>query len=157
MFKRDYLSSTETNDFLTLNRLITVLDEIVKNWGGRKFLQPDEQKQIKTASTNLKKFENSVMKRISDDEYKRIEKRVPKYDALLVDRYTYETFKKKFNDPLKIISMDLDEFLMFASHTADVLCKDCISKRTECQWYKVLERANVKGWEDPKDNCPFAY
>ena len=114
ILKRDYLSSEEKNFYMVAKAFVQYLEgernldnkrteEVWEEWSKRGMATKEMSKNLKLVRTYLKKFCYEVEENLSDQELKKLNKQLMKFDYKLVDDYTLKKLMRDINDNLKYI------------------------------------------------------
>lgn len=166
ILKRDYLSSEEKNFYMVAKAFVQYLEgernldnkrteEVWEEWSKRGMATKEMSKNLKLVRTYLKKFCYEVEENLSDQELKKLNKQLMKFDYKLVDDYTFKKLMRDINDNIRYIVLERDKFIDIIEDIAQVRCVGCKDNYQNCVIHKALEDLNVPyGGEQP--NCPYA-
>jgi hypothetical protein len=167
---RDYLNSTEKNQFMVLQSIVQSLDglrnsgvdgpkmsSMLENWTKAGNMTKDEHRSLKTAETYLRKFLTSVYERLSKKEQEVIKKRLLKFHFKLVDDFTLQQLNRDMKDKLKHATMPREQFYDWCADIMEVKCNGCTKDWNTCDLYQVFENNFVPESGFDCTNCKFAY
>lgn len=167
---KDYMNYEERNQMMVMGGLIR-MEEFVKNkgkdgpkmltmadsWEQRGAATKDEIKWLKTSHTFLRKFFDSVIKRMNKDEQEKLKRKLSKFDFRYVDDYTLDKVYRDLTDKMKYAVMENDDFQNWTVEVMEVKCKGCTCDWKECTFHKALEDNFVPETEWNLPNCRYAY
>lgn len=164
--KRDYLNSEEKNFYMVAKAFIQTIEgerslenrrtkEVWEEWSKRGMATKEMSKNLKLVRTYLKKFCYEVEENLSDQELKKLNKQLMKFDYKLVDDYTLKKLMRDINDNLKYIVLERDKFIDIIEDIAQVRCVGCTDDYKTCVIHKALDDMNTP-YGGEQSNCPYA-
>jgi hypothetical protein len=167
---RDYLNSTEKNQFMVLQSIVQLMDglknsgvdgpkisSMLEEWKNKNNLTKEEHKNLKTSETYLRKFLASVYERLSSKEQDVIKKRVTKFGFKLIDDFTLQQLNRDMKDKLQYAVMPRQQFYDWCVDIMEVKCNGCTKDWNTCDLYQVFENNFVPESGFDCTNCKFAY
>jgi hypothetical protein len=167
---RDYLNSSEKNQFMVLLSVIQLMEgkrnngidgprisTMLEEWTKRDNMTKEEHKKLKTAETYLKQFTSSVYRRLSPKEQNIIDKKVMKFDFKLVDDYTLKQVHRDISNAMVNAVVPREEFHDWCEQIMEVNCKGCTKNGNECKLNQVFENNFIPESGFNCSNCKFAY
>ena len=167
---RDYLNSSETNQFMVILALTQLLEgtrrmehnapkiiSMLEEWTSKNNITKDEHRSLKMADTYLKKFVQSVYDRLSPREQKTIDKKLNKFDFRLVDDFTLKKIFRETSDRMVNAVVPRGQFNDWTEQIIQIHCNGCTKDCNACPLYEVFEDNFIpeSSWNLP--NCKFAY
>ena len=153
---RDYLNQEESNDVLTLNYIVGMIDNMLKN--SYDFYKKEELTSLKYVKSYCDKFLLNLMKRVSKKEVDRLDKRNKRFSFKLIDDPMLKIIEGKIDKHMEEVRMPRDLFDKFCEEVMDVRCNNCTKNHCECELYDVFIKNNAvepDGFD--LDNCRYAY
>lgn len=167
---RDYLNSTEKNQFMVMNSVLQMvigirnqgvdgpkLKTMREEWTKRDNMTKDEHKSLKMAETYMSKFIMSVYNRLSSKEQEQIQKKLLKYDFKLVDDFTLQKVNRDIKDKMAYAIVPRQQFYDLCVDVMDQKCKGCTKNWNTCELHEVFENNFVPESGFDCTNCKYAY
>lgn len=164
------MNANEKNQFMVLQSIIQLLEgkrhegkrgpqiaTVVEQWKKSQNLTSDEQRNLKSAETYLRKFLTSVYNRLSPKEKSILEKKILKFDFKLVDDYTLKQVNRNIQDRFVNAVVPREQFYKWTEEIMCVKCNGCTKDGNTCELNAVFEDNFIpeSGFDLP--NCKFAY
>lgn len=166
--KRGYLNRDESNQFMVLMSAIQLIqgerslenkkqDPMWEEWSKHDMINVEQQKNLKMATTYLKKFITSKLQDLDKETQDKINKKIQKFDFKLVDDYTLQKLFRDMNDRMKYVTLPREDFYNWTEEVMYKHCTECTKDRGECNLYKILDDNLIPeaGYNIP--SCPYAY
>lgn len=167
---RDYLNSSEKNQFLVLMSILQLIDgkrnngidgpkitPMLEEWTKKNNMTKEEHKNLKTAETYMTKFITSVYNRLSPKEQQIIDKKVMKFDFKLVDDFTLKQIFRDINDRMVNAAVPREQFHDWCKEIMNVKCNGCTKNWNECELHQVLDDNFIPESSFNLENCKYAY
>jgi hypothetical protein len=167
---RDYLNSTEKNQFMVLQSIVQMMDglrnsgvdgpkigSMLEEWKKRDNMTKAEHKNLKTAETYLRKFLASVYERLSPKDQDVIKKKIMRFDFKLIDDYSLKQVNRDTNDKLKNAVMPRQQFYDWCMEIMNVKCNGCTKDWSTCELHQVFDNNFVPESGFDCSNCKYAY
>ncbi|MBT2727857.1 hypothetical protein J7E63_13000 [Bacillus sp. ISL-75] len=167
---KDYLNSTEKNQFMVLQSIVQMMDglrnsgvngpkisSMLEDWSKRDNITKEEHKNLKTAETFLRKFLASVYERLSPKDQDVIKKKLMKFDFKLIDDFSLKQVNRDTNDKLKNAVMPRIQFYDWCTEIMNVKCNGCTKNWNECDLHQVFDNNFVPESGFDCTNCKYAY
>lgn len=168
---RDYLNSFEKNQFMVLISILQLIEgkrnnsgmdglklgTMIEEWSKRDNLTKDEKKNLKTGTTFLRKYINSIYDRLSLKEQQIIDKKVLKFDFKLIDDYTLKQVHRDITDSLKNAVVPRQEFYDWCSEIMEIKCNGCTKDWKTCNLHQAFDNNFVPESGFDCTNCKYAY
>jgi hypothetical protein len=167
---RDYLNSTEKNQFMVMNSILQMivgirntgvngpkLKTMREEWSKRDNMTKEEHKSLKMSETYLSKFIMSVYNRLSPKEQEQIQKKLLKYDFKLVDDFTLQKVNRDIKDKMNHAVMPRQQFYDWCVEIMNVKCNGCTKGWNTCDLHQVFENNFVPESGFNCSNCKYSY
>lgn len=167
---KDYLSAIEKNQIIVLMLVLEAIngksnsnmDEakisaMVEDWKKRGNLTKEEHRALKSSSTYLKKFLDSVLDRLSEKERNVIKKRLLKVDFRPVDDYTIKKIFREMENRMVNAVVTRELFNKWCEEIMECNCKNCSKDWKDCELHEVFEENFVPESTWNLENCRYAY
>lgn len=167
---RDYLNSTEKNQFMVLQSIVQLLDglrnsgvdgpkigSMLEDWSNRNNMTKDEHKNLKTAETFLRKFLASVYERLSLKEQDVIKKKIMKFDFKLVDDFTLKQVNRNISDRFVNAAIPRQQFYDWCSEIMNLKCNSCSKDWNTCELHEIFNDNFIPESGFDCKNCKYAY
>lgn len=167
---RDYLNSSEKNQFMVLQALLQQMEGKRRNpgdgskigtmreeWLKRNNITKEEHKNLKTAETFLRKFITSVYYRLDPKEREIIDKKLIKFDFRLIDDFTLKQIYRDTANRMVNAVVPRQQFYDWCKEIMCVRCDGCTKEWNECELHQVFEDNFIPESSFNFRNCKFAY
>lgn len=165
MLKRSYLNQEERNFYFVAKAFIQYLngersfsgrmtDELWEVWKKHGMITGDMQKNLKLTKTYLNKFCIELESNLDEEQMKKLNKQLMKFDYKLIDDYTVKKLMRDVANQ-EFVSMKKDYFIDLLEDIAQVRCVNCQKDYKTCPLYKALDDINVPQCGE-EVNCPYA-
>lgn len=167
---RDYLNSTEKNQFMVMNSVLQMvigirnmgvngpkLKTMREEWMKRDNMTKEEHKSLKMAETYMSKFVMSVYNRLSPKEQEQFQKKLLKYDFKLIDDYTLKQVHRDIKDKMVNAIVPRQQFYDWCLDIMNMKCNGCTKDWNTCDLYQVFDNNFVPESGFDCTNCKYAY
>lgn len=167
---RDYLNSSEKNQYMVLLSILQLLEgkrnngtdgprmgTMLEEWSGRGNMTKAEHKNLKTAQTFLNKYVSSVYDRLSKKEQAVIDKKIIKFDFQLIDDFTLKKIHRDIANRYVNAAIPREQFNTWCEEIMNVKCNGCTKDWNTCELYQVFEDNFVPESGFDCSNCKFSY
>lgn len=155
---RDYINSSEQEDFLQIPFMNIVAKKILKEWTEKDNLTKEESKLLKYFITYSDKFYKTVWDRLGKPQQEQYTKRLGKFNFMYVDDYQTQRIMRDRNDKMNYAVMKRDDFEYWCEEVMNHKCNGCTKDWKECDFHRVLEdnmAPEPTGYN--LSNCRYAY
>lgn len=166
---KDYFNSEQRNQFMVIGSLIRAFNRvenkgkdgprihaIADSWEKQGLATKEELKYLRTATTYLEKFYDSVLARQGAKEQDRLRKMLGKFDYKLIDDYTLQRIMRDMSDKLNYAVMKREDFENWSRDIMYTCCRGCKKDWKECDLYDALDDNFIPESSWGCDNCKYA-
>jgi hypothetical protein len=165
---KDYLNNEERNQIMVIMAVLQMVTgekkmlgvdkkDMLKDWSSRNNLTKEEHKSLKFAQTYLKKFCESIYKRMGKQEQEALSKKIARFDFRLVDDYTLQKVCRDLQNRLKNAVVPREQFGNWCRDIMEVHCKGCTKHYPECELHTYFENNFIPESTWGLENCRYAY
>ncbi len=152
---KQYLNKEERDNFLGFSGLGIYLQKRLDKW--EKNLTTDEKRRFKTALTNIKKAQTSIMTRLPKEEAKKIVRASRDYDVRILTIEGARALEKRAKqDYEKNLHIKFEEMEVIATQILIHNCHECKKIYHECMYHNMMSRFLIPGLNS-EGNCPYSY
>lgn len=152
---KQYLNKEERDNFLGFSGLGIYLQKRLDKW--EKNLTTDEKRRFKTALTNIKKAQTSIMTRLPKEEAKKIARASRDYDVRILTIEGARALEKRARqDYEKNLHIKFEEMEVIATQILIHNCYQCKKLCNECMYHSMMSRFLIPGLNS-EGNCPYSY
>jgi len=165
--KRGYLKSSESKTLINIVAIMQTLQGIRTLegkpdgrfiwdvWKERGIMSAAAGKHLKMAYTYLCKFMAEIMVNLDDQTVHSLEKKIEKFECIILDDFTKEKIQRDINNHLKYVVMERESFENIIQEVAQVNCVGCDKDYRGCHLAKAFDEVLIRGVEE-ETNCPYA-
>jgi hypothetical protein len=154
---KDYLNAAEMNSFMFVTYLLETISMMREDWTKRCNITKEEHRALKTAETNLLKFHDNVLARLSNSELVKITKKRSKFKVRILDNFTMDMLERDFKKKLVNAVVPRDQFQDWTEQMMEVTCKNCTKHHDSCRLHEIFQDNFIPESTWGLENCRFAY
>lgn len=169
--KRDYYNDAEMNNYMVLKASSQMLEGIrsmssvksgkpmAEEWYGKGIITAEQKKNLKMATTYLKKFIDEGYDNRDEKTKKVIDKKSYKFDFRLVDDFTMQKVYSMMQHSNEI-HLSREDFYDLVESKMYCECLDCKKDRNNCDTHSLFQKfivpPPIRSTEE-KCNCEYSY